>query len=124
MDTLLKPPLNMPVAAPSGRAYPLGSTTEPRYAEIARKMLETGNWVTPWFDHGVPFWGKPPLSFWGSAATMAVLGVNEFAVRLAPFLAAVGTGALFWAWPRREAQRTSAARAQFLPGRSRPTALC
>ena len=88
-------------------AYPLGSTTEPRYAEIARKMLETGNWVTPWFDHGVPFWGKPPLSFWGSAATMAVLGVNEFAVRLPPFLAAMGTGALFWAWPRREAQRVT-----------------
>lgn len=80
-------------------AYPLGSTTEPRYAEIARKMLETGNWVTPWFDHGVPFWGKPPLSFWGSAATMAVFGVNEFGARLAPFLAALGSAALFWAWP-------------------------
>ena len=83
-------------------AYPLGSTTEPRYAEIARKMLETGNWVTPWFDHGVPFWGKPPLSFWASAATMGLFGVNEFAVRLAPFLAAVGTAALFWAWPSRQ----------------------
>jgi len=81
-------------------AYPLGSTTEPRYAEIARKMLETGNWVTPWFDHGVPFWGKPPLSFWGSAATMAVFGVNEFGARLAPFIAALGSAALFWAWPR------------------------
>jgi len=81
-------------------AYPLGSTTEPRYAEIARKMLETGNWVTPWFDHGVPFWGKPPLSFWGSAATMGLFGVNEFAARLAPLLAALGTAALFWAWPR------------------------
>lgn len=78
--------------------YPLGSTTEPRYAEIARKMLETGNWVTPWFDHGVPFWGKPPLSFWGSAATMAVFGVNEFGARLAPFLAALGTVACFWFW--------------------------
>ena len=81
-------------------AYPLGSTTEPRYAEIARKMLETGNWITPWFDHGVPFWGKPPLSFWGSAATMAIFGVNEFGVRLAPFVAALGCAALFWAWPR------------------------
>lgn len=83
-------------------AYPFFATTEPRYAEIARKMLETGNWVTPWFDHGVPFWGKPPLSFWGSAATMAVLGVNEFGARLAPFLATVATVALFWAWPGRD----------------------
>ena len=88
-------------------AYPLGSTTEPRYAEIARKMLETGNWVTPWFDHGVPFWGKPPLSFWGSAATMGLFGVNEFAARLAPFLAAMGTAGLFWAWPRDPQSRDS-----------------
>jgi 4-amino-4-deoxy-L-arabinose transferase-like glycosyltransferase len=81
-------------------AYPLMETTEPRYAEIARKMLETGNWVTPWFDHGVPFWGKPPMSFWGSAATMAVFGVNEFGARLAPFLATLATLALLWSWPR------------------------
>jgi 4-amino-4-deoxy-L-arabinose transferase-like glycosyltransferase len=80
-------------------AYPFFATTEPRYAEIARKMLETQNWVTPWFDHGVPFWGKPPLSFWGSAATMALWGVDEFGARLAPFLAALATAALFWAWP-------------------------
>ena len=86
-------------------AYPLGSTTEPRYAEIARKMLETGNWITPWFDHGVPFWGKPPLSFWASAGTMALFGVNEFGVRLAPFLAALATMGLFWAWPRPAALR-------------------
>ncbi len=81
-------------------SYPFFATTEPRYAEIARKMLETGNWVTPWFDHGVPFWGKPPLSFWGSAATMKLFGVNEFAARLAPFLATLFIAALFWAWPR------------------------
>ena len=81
-------------------AYPLMETTEPRYAEIARKMLESGNWVTPWFDHGVPFWGKPPMSFWGSAATMAVFGVNEFGARLAPFLATLATLALLWHWPR------------------------
>ena len=43
-------------------AYPLMDTTESRYAEIARKMLETGDWLTPQFDYGVPFWGKPPLS--------------------------------------------------------------
>ncbi|MBK6651239.1 MAG: glycosyltransferase family 39 protein [Betaproteobacteria bacterium] len=81
-------------------AYPFFATTEPRYAEIARKMLETGNWVTPWFDHDVPFWGKPPLSFWGSAATMKLFGVSEFAARLAPFLATILIAALFWAWPR------------------------
>ena len=82
--------------------YPLMDTTEPRYAEIARKMLASGDWVTPWFDHGVPFWGKPPMSFWASAASMALLGVNEIGARLAPFIATVLTVALLWAWPRRQ----------------------
>ena len=62
-------------------AYPLLDPTESRYAEIARMMLETGNWLVPQVDYGVPFWGKPPLSMWLSAAAMAVLGVNEFAAR-------------------------------------------
>jgi hypothetical protein len=34
-------------------AIPLTDTTEARYAEIARKMLETGNWVTLWHDYGI-----------------------------------------------------------------------
>ena len=55
-------------------AYPLMDSTESRYAEIARKMLETGDWVMPQFDYGVPFWGKPPLSTWLSAAAMAAFG--------------------------------------------------
>jgi 4-amino-4-deoxy-L-arabinose transferase-like glycosyltransferase len=80
--------------------YPLTDSTEARYGEIARKMLATGNLITPWFDHGVPFWGKPPLSFWSSAASMAVFGVNEFGARLAPFLFFVGTLALLGLWPR------------------------
>ena len=45
---------------------PLNDTTEARYAEIARKMLETGNWVTQLHDYGIPFWAKPPLSSWMS----------------------------------------------------------
>jgi 4-amino-4-deoxy-L-arabinose transferase-like glycosyltransferase len=75
-------------------AYPLMDSTESRYAEIARKMLETGNWVMPQFEYGVPFWGKPPLSTWLSAASMAVFGVNEFAARLPSLLVMLGCGAL------------------------------
>jgi 4-amino-4-deoxy-L-arabinose transferase-like glycosyltransferase len=75
-------------------AYPLMDTTEARYAEIARKMLETGDWVMPQFDYGVPFWGKPPLSTWLSAAAMAAFGGNEFAARLPSFLLLLGCGAL------------------------------
>ena len=63
-------------------AYPLTDPTEARYGEIARKMLETRQWIMPQFEYGVPFWGKPPLSTWLSAAAMGVFGVNEFAARL------------------------------------------
>jgi 4-amino-4-deoxy-L-arabinose transferase-like glycosyltransferase len=75
-------------------AYPLMDSTESRYAEIARKMLETGQWLMPQFDYGVPFWGKPPLSTWLSAMAMAVFGVNEFAARLPSLLLLLSCGAL------------------------------
>ncbi|HAU1882045.1 TPA: phospholipid carrier-dependent glycosyltransferase, partial [Legionella pneumophila] len=67
-----------------------------RYAEIARKMLETGNWVTLQQDYGVPFWAKPPLSIWLSAFFMQLLGVNEFAVRLPGLLLSIGVLWLVW----------------------------
>lgn len=76
-------------------AYPLMDTTEARYAEMSRKMLETNQWLVPQFDYGIPFWGKPPLSFWASAVTMKLGGVNEWSARLAPFLASLAMGLLF-----------------------------
>ena len=69
---------------------PFMDTTEARYGEIARVMAESGDWITPWFDAGVPFWGKPPLSFWAQALSFRVFGVNEFAGRLPSWLANLG----------------------------------
>jgi 4-amino-4-deoxy-L-arabinose transferase-like glycosyltransferase len=67
-------------------ATPLMDTTEARYGEISRKMAELNDWVTPWFDYGVPYWGKPPLAFWVTALGFKLFGVNEFTARL-PHLA-------------------------------------
>lgn len=90
-------------------AYPLMDTTEARYAEMSRKMLETNHWLIPQFDYGIPFWGKPPLSFWASAVTMKLGGINEWSARLAPFLASLSMGLLFFAWPFRSEPRQKAA---------------
>lgn len=68
---------------------PLMDKTEARYAEIARIMQETNNWVTPQIDYNIPFWAKPPLSTWLSALSINVFGVNEFAVRLPYLLASI-----------------------------------
>jgi len=65
---------------------PFYDTSEPRYAGIARTMAKTGDWITPWFEPGVPFWGKPPLSFWAQALSMKAFGFSEFAARLPSWL--------------------------------------
>lgn len=85
--------------------YPVADTTEARYAEIARKMLELGDWITPWYDYGVPFWAKPPLPTWLSATSMGVLGTNEFAARLPHFLAGLLVLWLLWDWLRERSPR-------------------
>ena len=81
--------------------YPLTDTTEARYGEVARKMAELGNWVTPLYDYGVPFWAKPPLTTWLSAISIQLFGVNEFAARLPYFLLALLIAWVVWHWVRR-----------------------
>ncbi|MDB6060655.1 MAG: glycosyl transferase, family 39 [Verrucomicrobiaceae bacterium] len=82
----------------SSALVPLADTTEARYGEIARKMLETGDWITPQHEYGVPFWAKPPLSTWLSAFSMKLFGVNEFAARLPSLLLGIAMLALIWQW--------------------------
>jgi len=80
----------------------LYATTESRYAESSREMLETGNWLVPQLDYQ-PHWTKPPLSYWTIAGGMALLGVNEWGARLSGAVAFVITvwivfqlGTLLW----------------------------
>ena len=54
---------------------------EGRYAEIAREMLNSGNWVTPRLN-GFKYFEKPPLQYWGSAISMALLGETNAAARV------------------------------------------
>jgi 4-amino-4-deoxy-L-arabinose transferase-like glycosyltransferase len=62
---------------------------EGRYAEIAREMVVTGDYLTPRDDFELYF-EKPPLVYWANAASIRLFGVNEFAVRLPAALFSIG----------------------------------
>ncbi len=62
--------------------------TEPLFAEAARQMTVTGDWITPYFNGETRF-DKPPLIYWLMAAAYRTLGVNEWAVRLPSALCAI-----------------------------------
>jgi len=70
---------------------PLNDSTEARYAEIAREMAETGQWITPMLDYTTPFLGKPPLSFWLTAGSMKLFGLSEGIVRLSSLVLSILT---------------------------------
>jgi 4-amino-4-deoxy-L-arabinose transferase-like glycosyltransferase len=55
--------------------------TEPLFAEAARQMTVTGDWITPFFNGATRF-DKPPLIYWLMVIAYKIFGVNEFAVRL------------------------------------------
>ncbi|HAX90299.1 MAG TPA: hypothetical protein DCY91_29685, partial [Cyanobacteria bacterium UBA11370] len=70
--------------------------TEPLFAEAARQMTVTGDWITPYFNGETRF-DKPPLIYWLMAIGYRLIGVNEWAVRLPSALAAIAlTGLSFY----------------------------
>jgi 4-amino-4-deoxy-L-arabinose transferase-like glycosyltransferase len=79
----------------------LWNPDEPRYAEVAREMVASGEYLVPHFN-GRLYTQKPPLMFWAMAASGAVLrGLDETAARLPSALAAIGGTLLVYALGRR-----------------------
>ncbi|HSY09725.1 MAG TPA: glycosyltransferase family 39 protein [Candidatus Dormibacteraeota bacterium] len=66
----------------------LNEPDEGRYSEIAREMIETGDWLVPHFWY-LPHLDKPPMTYWLVAASMKFFGQNEWAVRLPVALAGI-----------------------------------
>lgn len=67
---------------------PLNEPDEGRYTEVAREMIETGDWIVPHFWY-LPHLDKPPLTYWLIALSMNAFGQNEWAARLPAALAGV-----------------------------------
>jgi len=58
----------------------LFDSDETNYAESAREMITTGDYLTVQIDYE-PFPEKPPLFFWLQVLSMKLFGINEFAAR-------------------------------------------
>jgi 4-amino-4-deoxy-L-arabinose transferase-like glycosyltransferase len=62
------------------RTLPLMDRDEPRFASAGREMLNTGNFVVPYFN-GVPRLAKPPVCYWWMVLNAKVAGLSEAAMR-------------------------------------------
>lgn len=68
--------------------HPLFVPDEGRYAEIAREMLITKDFITPRLN-GYIYFEKPPFFYWLSSLSLAIFGAKEWALRLPNALLAI-----------------------------------
>ncbi|ASU38322.1 phospholipid carrier-dependent glycosyltransferase [Herbaspirillum sp. meg3] len=62
-------------------ARTLVPTDEGRYAEMAREMVATQDWITTRLN-GIKYFEKPPLQTWMNAITFELFGLGEWQARL------------------------------------------
>lgn len=62
-------------------------------AQIARNMLDSGDWVTARLN-GVAYLEKAPLKYWMMAVSYMIFGVHDWAARIPIVLAAIGLSLL------------------------------
>ncbi|WP_025916748.1 glycosyltransferase family 39 protein [Herminiimonas sp. CN] len=55
-------------------------TDEGRYAEMAREMVASGDWITTRLN-GIKYFEKPPLQTWMNALTFTLFGLGEWQAR-------------------------------------------
>src|SRR5262245_44260473 len=86
--------------AASAWLRPLALPDEGRYVGVALEMLRAKNWLVPTLDT-LPYFHKPPLFYWLTAASLALFGVNEFAARIPSLLAATAGACALYLFARR-----------------------
>ncbi len=81
-------------------SFGLVGPDEPRYAQVAREMLERDEWVTPRL-YGEVWLEKPALYYWGAQVAFRIFGVSDWAARLPSAGLAVALVAAVYAFARR-----------------------
>jgi 4-amino-4-deoxy-L-arabinose transferase-like glycosyltransferase len=79
----------------AAQGFELLDPDEGLYADIAKTMVTSGDWVLPRFND-LPYLEKPPLYFWLAALALAVDPTSEAATRLVSSVTALGSILLAW----------------------------
>ncbi|NVK53799.1 MAG: lipid-A-disaccharide synthase N-terminal domain-containing protein [Flavobacteriaceae bacterium] len=61
-------------------SWSVTESSEARYAQISKEMLQTGDWMHPQLI-GIYHYHKPPMTYWITALSYKIFGVNPFAAR-------------------------------------------
>ena len=77
---------------PNAGAFGLWDPWETHYGEVTRNMIESVDWVAPWWGYkekigteareGSAFFSKPVFIFWSEAVFVRLVGFGEWAMRL------------------------------------------
>jgi 4-amino-4-deoxy-L-arabinose transferase-like glycosyltransferase len=85
-------------------ARKLAKPDEGRYAEIAREMAASGDFITPRLN-GLKYFEKPPMQYWATSTAYRAFGVSEWTARLwttlcalLAVLASAWAAAQLWGW--------------------------
>ena len=68
---------------------------EGRYAEIAREMALSSDYVTPRLN-GLKYFEKPPMQYWATALAISAFGQNDFTARWWPLFSGFFGLVLVW----------------------------
>ncbi len=68
-------------------SLPLIDRDEPRFAEASREMIQSGDYVVPYFNDQLRL-DKPPLTYWVQTVSYRIFGQNDFAARFPSAVAA------------------------------------
>ena len=61
-------------------SWSVTESSEARYAQISKEMLQNGDWMHPQLM-GIYHYHKPPMTYWITALSYKIFGINPFAAR-------------------------------------------